>query len=168
MSAGDDVEAVIAHLPSAAKVVSDLSFLAPRFAAAVKLAVAECAALGLEAVVYETYRTDALAKVYYAKGRTTPGKIVTRAQDNVHSHHGFGVGVDVIHARLRWDAPPDWWRKMAAVFKRHSCKWGGDWRSFQDLPHFYWDQFPDSPSDADRRLLAESGLIAIWEKYGCL
>jgi hypothetical protein len=168
MSAGDDAEIVAPVLPSAAKVVSDLSFLAPKFAAAVKLAVAECMALGLEAMVYETYRTAALAEAYYAKGRTAPGSIVTHAKDNVHSWHGFGLAVDVIHRTHRWSAPDDWWPKMAAVFKRHRCNWGGDWRSFRDLPHMQWEICPASPDDEDRRLLATSGLLAVWERWSAL
>lgn len=168
MSAGDDVRVVVPVLPAAATVVNDLAFLAPKFAAAVKMAVAECKALGIEALVYETYRTDALAKAYYARGRTTPGRIVTHAKDNVHSWHGFGLGADIIHATLRWDAPADWWPRMAAVFKRNRCNWGGDWRSFKDLPHVQWEHCPDSPDDDDRRLLRESGLLAVWERWGAL
>jgi hypothetical protein len=168
MSAGDDEEVVVPVLPSTAKVVSDLLFLAPKFAAAVKIAVAECMALGIPAVVYETYRTDALAKAYYAKGRTAPGSIVTHSKDNVHSWHGFGLAVDVIHRDLRWNAPAAWWPKMAAVFKRNRCNWGGDWSGFRDLPHFQWHHCPASPDDEDRRLLATSGLLAVWERRAAI
>lgn len=168
MSAGDDVRVVVPVLPAAATVVNDLTFLAPRFAVAVKMAVAECKALGIEAMVYETYRTKALAEAYYAKGRTTPGKIVTHAKDNVHSWHGFGLAVDVIHARKRWDAPDEWWRKMAGIFKRHGCHWGGDWQTFKDLPHLQWDQCSPAPDDEDRRLLETSGLLAVWERRNAI
>ena len=168
MSAGDDGAVIVPLLPSAAVVVSDLTFLAPKFAVAVKMAIAECDALGLEAVVFESYRTDALAKAYYAKGRTAPGKIVTHAKDNVHSWHGFGLAVDVIHTRKRWDAPDAWWQKMAAVFKRHSCNWGGDWRTFRDLPHLQFENCPASPDEEDRRLLLSDGLLAVWDRWGAL
>lgn len=168
MSAGDDSVIVAPTLPSAAKVVAGLEFLAPKFTAAVQAAMAECHALGIPAMVYETYRTDALAKAYYAKGRTAPGTIVTNAKDNVHSWHGFGLAVDVIHASARWDAPASFWSQMAAVFKRHGCSWGGDWVSFKDLPHMQWSGCPASPDNEDRDLLHTSGLVAVWERHNAL
>lgn len=168
MSAGDDTVHAVPLLPSAAKVVNDLSFLAPKLTRAVTAALAECRTLGIEAVVFETYRTDALAKAYYAKGRTAPGAKVTNARDSVHSWHGFGMAADVIHRTLRWDAPASFWREMAAVFKAHGCAWGGDWHAFKDLPHFQWGLCPGSPDDEDRRLLRESGLLAVWERWSCL
>ncbi len=168
MSAGNDTPHIEPMLPSAARVVNDLALLAPKFTTAVKNALAECMILGIEAVVYETYRTDALAKAYYAKGRTVPGSVVTNAKDNQHSWHGFGLAVDVIHRDLRWDAPASWWTGMAAVFKRHGCAWGGDWRTFKDLPHVQWALCPAAPNDEDRRLLATSGLLAVWERHAAL
>src|SRR5262245_29114210 len=104
MSAGGDDATVVPVMPTAAKVFNQLSYLAPALHVAVAAAVAECHTLGLEPVVYESYRTNTLAQAYYAKGRTAPGSIVTNAKDNVHSWHGFGLAVDVIHATKRWDA----------------------------------------------------------------
>ena len=169
MSAGDDTPIVVPALPSAAVVQSSLDFLAPKFADAVRAALGECTALGLKAVVYETYRTNALAQAYYAKGRTAPGSIVTHATDNVHSWHGFGLAVDVIHQTMRWDVGASWWPAVAAVFKRHGCAWGGDWHSFQDLPHYQWGTLVGdhaSPDDEDRRLVRVDGLLAVWQRHG--
>ena len=164
MSAGDFV------LPTAATVTNDMEVLAPKFKIAIVAALAECDSLGLDAMVYETYRTDALARVYYARGRTVkpPEKPVTNAHDNVHSWHGFSLAADVIHQTRPWDATPSGWVRVAQVFKRHGCAWGGDWRGFRDLPHYQWALCPASPTDADRALLVGEGIEAVWEKYGAL
>lgn len=168
MSAGDDRHIVTPVLPTAARVVADLAILAPRFREAVDISIAECETFGLRATVYETYRSNALAEAYYAKGRTAPGSIVTNAPDNLHSWHGYGLAADIIHRTLRWDAPASWWREMAAVFKRNGCSWGGDWRTFKDLPHVQWHICPMSPDDEDRRLWRVEGLIGVWERWGAL
>lgn len=169
MSAGDDAAHMIEGAASVMRVVSGLEYLAPKFEQAVKAAIAECDALGLDAMVYETYRSDPLAKAYYAKGRTAPGSIVTNAKDNLRSWHGFGLAVDVIHRVKRWDAPASWWPAMAAAFKAHGCAWGGDWHSFKDLPHLQWALCPGSPDEEDRRLLREQGgLLAVWDRHAAI
>ena len=55
---------------SALRVNRDLDLLAPRFSAAVQAALAECAAGGLDAFVYEGYRSQELQALYFARGRT--------------------------------------------------------------------------------------------------
>jgi peptidoglycan L-alanyl-D-glutamate endopeptidase CwlK len=119
-----------------AKPTGDLAYLAPGFRKAVEAAMAECTALGLDAMVYETYRSSALQALYYQRGRTVrpPDAPVTNARTNLYSWHGYGLAVDVIHRAQRWEAPLDWFREVSEVFKKYSCKWGGDWTS-PDLPH---------------------------------
>lgn len=147
----------------------DLDELAPRFRAAVKRAVAECHARGLDAWVYEAYRTQELQSEYYSRGRTRipPLKTVTNAPDNLSSWHGYGLAVDVISRSKHWNAGTPWFREVAAVFKAHECKWGGDWRSV-DLPHFQWHKCKASPSPEARRLLATEGVQAVWRAVGAM
>lgn len=154
-----------------AKPTNDLAYLAPAFRAAVEAAIAECNddAHVLHAYVYESYRSNELQAVYYARGRTVkpPSSPVTNAMSNLYSWHGYGLAVDVIHRDLGWDAGDDWFQAVAAVFKRHGCKWGGDW-TMADLPHFQWGLCKPSPSDVARTLIRTRGVRAVWEAVGAL
>lgn len=95
--------------PSAAepRPSKDLSLLAPKFAAAVRAALTECHALGLDATVFEAYRSLELQQLYYARGRTVrpPYHTVTNAKSNLYSWHGYGLAVDVISERDGWFNP---------------------------------------------------------------
>lgn len=146
-----------------------MDLLAPAFRAAVSAAIAECAAQGLEAIVYETYRSRRLQEEYYRRGRTVipPPKPVTNAKSNLFSWHGYGLAVDVIHRVKLWGPGDAWFARVAAVFKAHDCKWGGDWKA-RDLPHFQWGRCKPSPSDTARSLMATRGVVAVWEAVGAL
>jgi peptidoglycan L-alanyl-D-glutamate endopeptidase CwlK len=160
MSANADAELGFAL----AKPTDNLSLLAPRFRAAVEDAIRECNEGGhLDAIVYESYRSNALQVLYFARGRTVrpPNDTVTNAPANVYSWHGYGLAVDVIHRERRWSAGDAWFAQVASVFKRHGCKWGGDWVQ-RDLPHFQWGLCKPSPSATARELLATSGVRAVW------
>lgn len=146
----------------------DLGRLAPAFRAAVQAAIEECndSHNQLNAMVYEGYRSQALAAMYYQRGRTVkpPYKPVTNAPTNLHSWHGFGLAVDVVHAQKFWSPPEGdaWFHRVGAIFKKHGCTWGGDWK-MADLPHFQWGRCPASPSDAARELINSQGLQAVWQ-----
>lgn len=144
-----------------------LALLAPRFRDAVVAALAECRELGLEVQVYETYRSAALQAQYWARGRTVkpPLRPVTNARDHLESWHGFGLAVDVIHARLGWGAGRGWYSRVAAVFARHGCVWGGAWQQ-ADLPHFQWGRCRVSPSSRAREVYARGGMAAVWGEVG--
>ncbi len=58
-----------------------------------------------------------------------------------------------------------WFAAVAEVFKRHECKWGGDWTS-RDLPHFQWGRCRASPSAQARALVETSGIPAVWAAVG--
>jgi hypothetical protein len=155
-----------------AKPTNDPGLLAPAFRAAVDAAIAECNAApnGLNAMVYETYRSNELQQVYYARGRTVrpPASTVTNARSNLYSWHGYGLAVDVIHKTEGWEPTRHgWFRAVSEIFKRHGCKWGGDWTS-ADPPHFQWGPCKASPSDRARELLRTQGIESVWEAVGAL
>jgi peptidoglycan L-alanyl-D-glutamate endopeptidase CwlK len=170
MSAGAEAAAALANFHGA-KPTSDPALLAPAFARAVAAAIAECndATNQLNAMVYETYRSSELQAVYYQRGRSVrpPQQPVTNAQNNLYSWHGFGLAVDVIHRTKQWSVGEDWFERVAVVFKKHGCKWGGDWRQ-RDLPHFQWGLCKASPSDRARELMRTGGVLAVWEAVGAL
>jgi hypothetical protein len=147
----------------------DLGRLAPAFRQAVQAAVEECHAQGLDAMVYEGYRSQALASMYFERGRTVkpPFKPVTNAPTNLHSWHGFGLAVDVVHRTTFWGPPEGdaWFHQVGAIFKKHGCTWGGDWK-MADLPHFQWDRCPPGPSDLARQLIQTQGMQAVWQHFG--
>lgn len=152
---------------SLAKVSRDPALLAPKFRAAVAAAIQDCQAAGLDAYVYEGYRSLELQTIYYARGRTVipPVKTVTNAKSNLYSWHGYGLAVDVISWSHGWSQPESWFQKVAAIFKKHNCKWGGDWK-MKDLPHFQWGPCKPSPSDKARQLIQQGGVEAVWKAVG--
>lgn len=153
------------------KVSSDLTLLAPNFSQAIIAALAECQAKGLDAIVYEAYRSQQLQALYYARGRTIipPPRTVTNAPTNLQSWHGYGLAVDVVHRTKYWEPQGGeaWFKKVAAIFKKHDCSWGGDWKH-PDTPHFQWRSCKPSPSDEARRLMLTQGVEAVWKAVGAL
>lgn len=147
----------------------DLALLAPAFRSAVERAIADCQARGLDAYVYEAYRSAELQALYYARGRTIvpPTKPVTYAATNLQSWHGYGLAVDVISRAKAWDQPESWFEQVAQSFARFGCRWGGEWKQ-RDLPHFQWGRCQPSPSDTARTLIAAGGLPAVWDAAGAV
>lgn len=154
-----------------AKPTNNPELLAPLFRAAVDAAIKECnnETNKLNAKVYETYRSNELQVVYYARGRTVrpPSSTVTNAMSNLWSWHGYGLAVDVIHRDKEWGAGDAWFQQVATIFKKHGCKWGGDWTS-KDLPHFQWGFCKPSPSDTARELMRKGGVLAVWQAVGAI
>jgi peptidoglycan L-alanyl-D-glutamate endopeptidase CwlK len=82
----------------------------------------------------------------YAKGRTAPGRIVTYLDGhNKKSRHNLvpAMACDIavfVEKKLTWD---ETYYKIVAghikiVAKKLgiALKWGGDWKTFKDYPHF--------------------------------
>jgi len=156
---------------SGPKVSNDLTLLAPKFGQAVLAAIDACQAKGLDAMVFEALRSQELQALYYARGRTIipPRHTVTNAPTNLHSWHGYGLAVDVVHRTKFWEPEggESWFRRVAAVFKDHDCKWGGDWTR-PDTPHFQWHLCKPSPSADARRLILTGGREAVWRAVNAI
>jgi peptidoglycan LD-endopeptidase CwlK len=155
------------HSSAEAMVSRDLSILAPRFAEAVRKSIEECNRRGLDAYVYEGFRSAQLQAIYYARGRTVipPHHTVTNARTNLNSWHGYGLAVDVISRSKSWNQPVSWFRQVAEVFKANNCKWGGDWTK-PDLPHFQWGPCKASPSPRAREIMKAEGPHGVWKAVG--
>lgn len=97
-------------------------------------------------------RTWAEQTELYNQGRTKPGKKVTNAKAG-QSIHNYGLAVDIVlivdndgngtYEIASWDTKKDFdldkqadWMEVVAYFKSKGWSWGGDWRSFKDMPHF--------------------------------
>lgn len=100
----------------------------------------------------------------YAKGRTAPGPIVTKAPPG-SSFHNFGLAVDcgVFQGGKYLDetspAKADGFHKLAAaIAKNHSIRWGGNFKSIVDTPHFEYDT-PLTLADLRQRYSAKAALL---------
>lgn len=91
-------------------------------------------------------RTFAEQDEIYAQGRTTPGKKVTNAKGG-QSIHNYGLAVDIVliidGKTASWDTAKDWdndkvadWYECVKIFAKYGWDWGGNWKTFKDLPHF--------------------------------
>lgn len=118
----------------------DIDRLRPDVAANCRAFLALCAAEGLPVLVTETVRDAAYQASLYAQGRTKPGKIVT--QQKTPSFHSDKVGLAFdICKNVKGHEYDDgaFFQRCGAIGKRMGFTWGGDWKSFVDLPHFQWD-----------------------------
>lgn len=91
-------------------------------------------------------RTIAEQDALFAQGRTKPGKKVTNAKGG-QSIHNYGLAVDIVliinGKTASWDTKADFdkdgqadWMEVVHIFKQAGYTWGGDWRTFKDMPHF--------------------------------
>jgi len=106
-----------------------------------------------------TLRTFAEQDALFAQGRTIlfdkSGRrlgVVTKAKGG-QSIHNYGLAFDIVLLKdtngdgtfesASWetnvdfdkDGKPDW-MEVVNIFKKHGWTWGGDWKSFKDVPHF--------------------------------
>jgi len=123
--------------------------LHPAVRAEVEQIVKECdqALTGRARVrISQGLRTNAEQAALYAIGRTLKGKKVTNAKAG-QSIHNYGLAVDIVliidGKEASWDTAKDWdndgvadWYECVKIFAKNGWDWGGNWKSFKDLPHF--------------------------------
>ncbi|SHG27338.1 M15 family metallopeptidase [Flavobacterium johnsoniae] len=123
--------------------------LHPKVRGEVTLIIEECdkALTGRAKVrITQGLRTFAEQDMLYAAGRTKPGNVVTNAKGG-QSIHNYGFAVDICliidGKTASWDVKADWdgdkkadFMECVEIFKKHGWNWGGDWKTFKDLPHF--------------------------------
>ena len=91
-------------------------------------------------------RTVSEQNELYAQGRTKAGKKVTNAKGG-QSIHNYGLAVDIVliidGKTASWDTAKDWdndkvadWYECVKIFAKYGWDWGGNWKTFKDLPHF--------------------------------
>lgn len=111
------------------KPVSDMALLEPITRAAVQGIIADAKAMGHDMMVFETYRSQELQRIYFDRG-------VTRLQ-NVGVHH-YGLAADivkVVNGEPSWDGSFDFLQELA---EKHNLIWGGNWGT-PDAPHSFRD-----------------------------
>jgi hypothetical protein len=148
---------------AAARTAQRVATLAPSLADAATDLLAECSAAGVRLEVTQALRTWEEQDRLFAQGRSIPGAIVTRARAG-YSYHNFGLAFDVVvlddDGAYDWNAGHAGWAVAATTGKRLGLAWGGDWKSFHDIPHF--EQRGALRLDRCRELYGEGGLAAVW------
>lgn len=125
-----------------------LADLHPHVRSMAERLLADAAAAGVPLTVTATLRSLKVQEALYAQGRTCPGCIVTNAKPG-YSYHNFGLAIDVVPTELlklpRWGDTPQYqartdalWAKVGELGKAVGFRWGGDFRSIRDRPHFEW------------------------------
>lgn len=124
----------------------DRSKLHPQLDYKLGLLLKKCREKGIYLIVTEGFRSREQQDRLYAKGRTAPGSIVTNARGSSYSsQHQWGIAFDIA---MKYDVDGDgkvtddtWnpkgFSEVAKIAKSIGLGWGGDWKSFQDTPHFY-------------------------------
>lgn len=125
-----------------------LEDLHPRVRAMAQRLIDDAAKAGIPLTVTFTLRSMETQAALYAQGRTKPGKVVTNARPG-YSFHNFGLALDVVPTELL--QLPNWgdtrehqpfanelWRRVGAIGKAVGFRWGGDFKSIKDRPHFEW------------------------------
>lgn len=140
-----------------------LKLLQPRFGSMIIELIFEARKAGLNVGLFHGYRSHAHQRKLYAKGRTAPGRVVTRARAG-YSWHNFGLAVDIVFYTKKgnWSwAEKNNWEKLGLIGKSIGLKWGGDWIR-RDRPHFMLKGKVGSIRKA-RELFKIGGLKTVWD-----
>lgn len=103
---------------------------------------------GIPLTVTFTRRSMETQAALYAQGRTTGGRVVTNARPG-YSYHNFGLAIDIVPTELldlpKWGDTPAYqvrtdelWNRVGAIGKAIGFRWGGEFRTIRDRPHFEW------------------------------
>lgn len=123
---------------------------------------------GIDVEVSQGLRTWPEQEALYAKGRTAPGPIVTRAKPE-QSWHTFGCAFDVdietTAGILDWTGTSPAWQATIAAGNALGLTEGADFRTFPDKPHFQLTgRFPVTPDDEVLALFKGGGMQAVWDE----
>lgn len=118
--------------------MTDLAGVNPTLIERISRVLKAMDAFGTPMVVTDGKRTLAQQQALFAKGRTTPGGIVTHADGVIHpSAHQLGRAVDccfLVDGNPSWDARLPW-QAYGALVTAAGLKWGGSFKRLTDLPH---------------------------------
>ena len=125
-----------------------LDDLDPQVRAKAEQLLEQALAAGIPLTVTFTRRSLETQAALYAKGRTSPGRVVTNARPG-YSYHNYGLALDVVPTELlglpRWGDTPkhqkrtdELWATVGVIGKAVGLRWGGEFRTLPDRPHFEW------------------------------
>ena len=103
-----------------------------------------CEAAGIPCSIVQGTRTFEEQQALYDKGRTTPGKPVTKARPG-DSYHQYGLAFDVVPNAYKnlpeWNPTGPAWKTIGEIGESLGLTWGGRWLS-PDEPHFELNAAP--------------------------
>lgn len=118
----------------------DIALLREDVAANCRKWLEQCKAAGLNVLVTETVRDREYQEYLYAQGRTRPGSIITNGKVPTFHADTAGLAFDFCeNIKGHEYDDEDFFRKAAEIAKKMGFSWGGDWKSFVDMPHIQWD-----------------------------
>lgn len=105
-----------------------------------------CEKYGIDLLIYCTYRSNVEQEIEYAKGRTTPGSIVTNARPGQSKHnHVDGNGspsslaydcIPVVNGKPQWNNGA-LVNKVGIIGEEIGLTWAGRWRGkLRESVHF--------------------------------
>ena len=124
-----------------------LSDLAPAIKAIALVFITECAGKGIDILVTSTYRDKESQDALYARGRTTPGNIVTNAKGG-ESFHQYRCAFDfcpLVNGKPVWDDIA-LFEQCGQIGESVGLEWAGRWEHMKELAHL---QFTAGLSLAD-------------------
>lgn len=105
-------------------------------------AEAALAAKGVVIEVISGLRSWSAQAALYAQGRTKPGRIVTKARPG-SSWHNYGLAIDLglfkngLYLDEKSPVQADrLYAEIGRIAAKHGIEWAGNWKSFQETPHF--------------------------------
>ena len=118
----------------------DISLLRGDVAANCRRWLDKCAEAGLEVLITNTVRDKEYQEYLYAQGRTRPGSIVTNGKVPTFHADTAGLAFDFCKNVKGHEYDDNaFFAKAGAIAKGMGFSWGGDWKSFPDMPHIQWD-----------------------------
>jgi hypothetical protein len=109
--------------------VADMALLEPVTRAAVEAILAEAMEMGIDLMVFETYRSQELQEIYYRRGVTKLRKVGV---------HRYGLAADIVKSM---SGEPSWdgdFSFLGPLAEKYGLIWGGDWGE-PDQPHSFQD-----------------------------
>lgn len=140
---------------------------------------------GYSLVLCEGYRSYEYQDQLYAKGRTSPGAVVTGTRGG-ESWHNFGLAFDVAmvapgpdpkKGQPSWPKNRDVWQVIGNLGKSIGLGWGGDFTKIADYGHFEFHpgitianaregKRPTEPSPAPKPVVSTAPPATSWKDDG--
>jgi hypothetical protein len=152
----------------------DTTKLHPKLQQIIPTLLNECKKQNIFIKIGECVRTVAEQDALYAKGRTAPGGIVTKAKGSTYSSmHQWGVAFDFY---LDMDIDGDGsksddafndklgtFKKVGKIGEAIGLEWGGDWDAIVDKPHFQLPDWGSTPAKLKQMYGTPNKFKASWK-----
>jgi peptidoglycan LD-endopeptidase CwlK len=131
-----DAEPSVIVAPVDSRSEKAIATLLPEVQPLARALVQKAASVGITIKIICGLRTYAEQDALYAKGRTEPGPIVTKAKGG-QSNHNFGIAFDIgvfEDSKYLPDSPK--YKAVGALGVDLGLEWGGNWKTIVDQPHY--------------------------------